>query len=126
VRWSFAGFALVLALAGGALVMARPNIFPWHLNAESSVFYGCIFLGAMCYFAYGLIYPVWGNAKGQFLGFLAYDAVLIGPFSDHFAAVQPEMRLSLTIYTAVVSYSGLLAVYFLFVHPRTRFGLGAG
>jgi hypothetical protein len=120
VRYSFAVFSLALLLTGGALIMVRPNIFPWPLSAENSVFYGCIFLGAMCYFLYGLVYPYWGNAKGQLLGFLAYDLVLIGPFLQHFSAVRPEMLLSLTIYTAVVSYSGLLAIYFLFLHPGTR------
>lgn len=123
VRFSFVGFSLALLLTGGALVMVRPNIFPWPLSPENSVFYGGIFLGAMCYFLYGVVYPCWGNAKGQLLGFLAYDLVLIGPFLRHFAAVQPQMRLSLTIYTAVVAYSGLLAIFFLFVHPRTRLQL---
>ena len=125
VRLSFAGFALALALTGTALVFVRPNIFPWPLSTENSVFYGSIFLGAMCYFMYGVIYPCWGNAKGQLLGFLAYDLVLIVPFLKHFASVRPEMHLSLTIYTAVVSYSGLLAIFFLFVHPRTRLSLAA-
>lgn len=120
VRYSFAGFCLALTLAGIALVTMRPNIFPWPLSAENSVLYGCIFLGAMVYFLYGLIYPVWGNAKGQLLGFLAYDLVLIGPFLQHFSTVRPEMLPSLILYTAVVSYSGLLAVYFLFLHPPTR------
>ena len=125
VRLSFAGFAIALLLTGGALIMAQPNIFPWPLSPENSVFYGSIFLGAMCYFLYGIIYPCWGNAKGQLLGFLAYDLVLIVPFLQHFWTVRPEMLLSLTIYTAVVSYSGLLAIYFLFVHPRTRLQFGS-
>ena len=105
--------------------MVRPNIFPWPLSPENSVFYGSIFLGAMCYFLYGVIYPCWGNAKGQLLGFLAYDLVLIVPFLQHFAAVRPEKLLSLTIYTAVVSYSGLLAIFFLLVHAPTRLRFGA-
>jgi hypothetical protein len=125
VRYSFAGFSLALLLAGSALVMLRPNIFPWPLSPENSVFYGCIFLGAMCYFLYGLVYPSWGNAKGQLLGFLAYDLVLIGPFLQHFSTVRPELRLSLFLYTAVVVYSGLLAIYFLFVHPATRMRLAS-
>ena len=120
VRYSFAGFALALLLAGSALVLVRPNIFPWPISTENSVFYGLIFLGAMCYFLYGVIYPVWANAKGQLLGFLAYDVVLIVPFVRHFSTVQPEMRLSLIVYTAVIVYSGLLALYFLFVHSATR------
>lgn len=120
VRYSFAGFSLALLLAGGALIGVRPNIFPWPLSPENSVFYGSIFLGAMCYFLYGVVYPCWGNAKGQLLGFLAYDLVLIGPFLRHFSTVRPEMLLSLTLYTAVIVYSGLLAIYFLFLHPPTR------
>jgi hypothetical protein len=122
VRFSFVGFAIALLLTGGALVLVRPNIFPWPLSPVNSVFYGGIFLGAMCYFLYGAIYPYWGNAKGQLLGFLAYDLVLIVPFAHHFAVVKPQMLLSLTIYTAVVSYSGLLAIFFLFLYPPTRLG----
>lgn len=125
VRVSFALFTAMLALAGGALVTGQPNIFPWRLGLESSVFYGCIFLGAMCYFLYGLIVPVWGNAKGQLLGFLAYDFVLIAPFAAHLESVAPQMQLSLTIYLAVIGYSGLLAVYFLFLHAPTRLALTA-
>lgn len=124
VRLSFAGFAVALALTGGALVLVRPNIFPWPLSAENSIFYGGIFLGAMCYFLYGVIYPCWGNAKGQLLGFLAYDLILIVPFVRHFASVPQEKFLSLTIYTAVVSYSGLLALFYLFVFPPTRLQFG--
>jgi len=33
------------------------------------------------------------------------------------------MRLSLILYTAVVVYSGLLAIYFLFLHPPKRISL---
>jgi hypothetical protein len=83
--------------------------------------YGWIFLGAMLYFVYAVVYPVWGNARGQLIGFLAYDLVLIVPFLAHFRVVAPEMLSSLIIYTTVVSCSGLLAVYFLLVHPTTRF-----
>jgi len=120
VRLSFAGFAIALLLTGGALITVRPNIFPWPLSPENSVFYGSIFLGAMCYFIYGLVYPCWSNAKGQLLGFLAYDLVLVVPFFRHFARGKPEMHLSLTVYTTVVSYSGLLAIFFLFLYQPTR------
>jgi hypothetical protein len=121
VRGSFAVFAVVLLMTAIALILKRPNTFPWPLSAENSILYGWIFLGAMCYFLYALFFPVWGNARGQLLGFLAYDLILIFPFLAHFAAVKPEMRISLVIYTAVVSYSGLLAIYYLFIHPSTRF-----
>jgi len=77
----------------------------------------------MCYFTYGIIYPYWGNAKGQLLAFLAYDLVLIVPFARRFATVPPEMLLSLTVYTAVISYSALLAIFFLFLYRPTRLRL---
>jgi hypothetical protein len=123
VRISFVIFAATLLLTSIALLARRPNIFPWALSSENSVMYGAIFLGAMWYFLYGIAYPVWSNARGQMIGFLAYDLVLIVPFVIHFQAVQPEMRTSLIIYTIVVSYSGMLAAYYLFIHPATRFSL---
>lgn len=120
VRYSFAVFAIVLLLAGGALVLKVPNIFPWTLSAEVSVMYGWVFLGAMCYFIYAVYKPLWANACGQLIGFLAYDLVLIVPYLQHFATVSDEQRLSLIIYVAVIIYSGLLAMYFLFIHQETR------
>ena len=124
VRISFAVFIVVLLLAGGSLVLKRSNIFPWPLGPEQSVLYGWIFLGAALYFTYGVVKPVWGNAVGQLLGFLAYDLVLIIPFLRHFATVKPELRINLTVYTAVLIYSGLLAIWFLFVNRSTRFTSG--
>ena len=64
--------------------------------------------------------PRWHSARGQLLGFLAYDLILIGPFLAHFNTVNPVHRLSLTIYTLVLVYSGALAVYYLFVNKTTR------
>lgn len=122
VRGSFVFFALALFLVGGALVLKTNNIFPWPLSEELRVMYGWIFLGAMCYFIYAVYKPKWTNAQGQLLGFLAYDLVLILPFLLHFSDVLPEQRLSLIIYVGVLVYSGLLAAYFLFLHPSTRFG----
>ena len=124
VRISFAVFIVVLLLAGGSLVLKRSNIFPWPLGPEQSVLYGWIFLGAALYFTYGVVKPVWGNAVGQLLGFLAYDLVLIIPFLRHFATVKPELRINLTVYTAVLIYSGLLAIWFLFANRSTRFTSG--
>ncbi|HLE03930.1 MAG TPA: hypothetical protein VI729_04865 [Anaerolineales bacterium] len=121
VRISFVVFAGTLLVTAIALLGRRPNVFPWPLSDENSVMYGWIFLGAILYFVYAVVYPVWGNARGQLIGFLAYDLVLIVPFLAHFRVVAPEMLNSLIIYTTVVSCSGLLAVYFLLVHPTTRF-----
>lgn len=120
VRYSFAFFALVLLLVGSALVLKVPDIFPWQLTVELSVMYGWIFLGAMTYFVYALYNPMWANAKGQLLGFLAYDIVLIIPFLQHFATVPPNLLDSLIVYVAVIIYSTVLAIYFLLVHKETR------
>jgi hypothetical protein len=97
-------------------------VFPWALNPDSSVIFGCIFIGDAFYFLYGLLYPRWHNAAGQLLSFLAYDLVLIGPFLMLFKTVKPEFMFSLIVYVAVLVYSGGLAVYFLFVNPKTRLG----
>ena len=68
---SFGLFTLILILAGGALIFRVPTIFPWPLNPDSSVLFGCIFLGDAFYFFYGLLVPRWSNACGQLLSFLA-------------------------------------------------------
>ena len=126
VRLSFAVFTVSLVLTGGALVLKRPNVFPWPLAAEVSVVYGWVFLGAATYFVYGLLVPNWRNAIGQLLGFLAYDLVLILPFLNHLDAVPDEHRFSLIVYTVVVILSGLLAAYYLFVNPHTRIWRASG
>jgi hypothetical protein len=79
-----------------------------------------MFLGAAAYFAYGVFRPGWYNAGGQLAGFLAYDVVLIIPFLQRLPTVEPELRVNLIIYIIVVSYSGLLAIYYLFLYPGTR------
>ncbi|MBI5933169.1 MAG: hypothetical protein HY867_05640 [Chloroflexi bacterium] len=120
VKVSFGIFVASLILAGGALIFRLP-IFPWKLNPDSSVIFGCIFLGDAFYFLYGLLRPRWHNALGQLLSFLAYDLVLIVPFIGLFPTVKPEQMLNLVVYTAVLIYSAALAVYYLFVNPPTRF-----
>jgi hypothetical protein len=121
VRVSFGIFIVTLFLAGGALILRMP-VFPWDLNPDSSVIFGCIFLGDAFYFLYGLFRPRWGNALGQLLSFLAYDLVLIVPFVLLFDSVKPERMLNLIVYIAVLVYSSGLAIYYLLVNPRTRFG----
>lgn len=120
VKASFIGFAVVLLIVGLLLVLQRPVVFPWPLKPESSVIFGLIFLGAALYFLAALQSPRWHAARGQLLGFLAYDLVLIGPFLAHFGAVLPEHRLSLLIYTLVLVYSGGLAIHYLFINRVTR------
>jgi hypothetical protein len=81
-----------------------------------------MFFGAATYFVYALMRPTWVNAAGQLAGFLAYDVVLIVPFLSRLPTAAPEHRIGLIIYTAVVIYSGLLAIYFLVIHKPTRVG----
>ncbi len=121
VRLSFGLFMVALLLASAGLLVRAP-IFPWALNPDSSVIFGCFFLGNACYFLYGLLKPLWLHARGQLLSFLAYDLVLIGPFLLLFRTVRAEFRLSLVTYVVVLLFSGGIAVYFLFLHRSTRFG----
>jgi len=120
VKVSFGIFIASLIFAGVALILKVP-VFPWELNPDSSVIFGCIFIGDAFYFLYGLLYPRWHNALGQLLSFLAYDLVLIVPFLLLFKTVKPEYLLNLIAYVAVLIYSGAIAVYFLFFNSQTRF-----
>lgn len=120
VRISFVVFTIVLLLVGTLLVLQKPVVFPWPLKPESSVIFGLIFLGAATYFAIALNSTKWHSARGQLIGFLAYDLILIGPFLAHFSAVKAEHRVSLILYILVLVYSGALAVYYLFINKITR------
>ena len=120
VYGSFAVFVVALLIAGGSLVFQRPNILPWSTSTSSAVIYGWMFLGPAAYFAYGLLRPGWYNAAGQLAGFLAYDLVLIVPFLTQLATITPTLRINLIVYVVVISYSGLLAIYYLFINPTTR------
>lgn len=119
VHGSFAFFVIALLYTSGRLFLQIPTI-PWPLTPELSVVAGCIFLGAAAYFIYGLLRPSWANAGGQLSGFLAYDLVLIVPFLTRLPSVAPEFRTGLIVYTTVVIYSGLLAIYYLFINRPTR------
>lgn len=120
VRVSFAIFAVVLILAGGALVLGRANVMPWPMNREGGVICGWIFLGASTGYLYGFAFPAWHNARGPLLGFLVYDLVLLPSLLGHLQNVKPEHRFSLMVYLAVLLYSGSLAVYQLFLAKATR------
>ena len=120
VRWSFVIFIAALLIVSIRLLLKTPNTIPWTITPDLSVVIGAMFLGAALYFIYALIRPSWLNAAGQLAGFLAYDAVLIVPFLTRLPTVSPENQVGLTIYTGVVIYSGLLAIYYLFIHPPTR------
>ena len=124
VKISFWIFIISLFLAGGALILGTP-VFPWALNRDTSVIFGCIFLGDAFYFLYGMFRPNWHNALGQLLSFLAYDLVLIVPFMGLLNTVEPGRYTNLVVYLAVLIYSGGLAVYYLFINSQTRFGSAA-
>lgn len=120
VRIAFGIFGLGLVGVGTGLVLRR-DVFPWPLDGDTSIVYGIIFLGAAIYFAFGLAWPVWGNAKGQLVGFLAYDFVLIVPFARLWF-VAPT--LSLAIYLAVIAGSAMLAIWYLALSRRYRLWAG--
>jgi hypothetical protein len=120
VRWSFLFFVVALVVVSVRLILQHPNVIPWTITPELSVVIGWMFLGAAVYFIYGFLRPSWANAAGQLMGFLAYDVVLIVPFLTRLPATAPEFQIGLWLYTGVVLYSGILAFYFLFVHPPTR------
>jgi hypothetical protein len=120
VRLSTWVFALTLLLVGIALMLQAPTIFPWPLNANSSILYGWMFLGLALNYGYVSLGNRWSDAKVSLIGFLAYDLVLIVPFLQHFSRARPEHLTSLAIYTAVLVYSGALAVYYLFFDRHWR------
>src|SRR6266576_3479587 len=120
VRISFGVFVVVLVLVGSGILLQIPNVFAWKLKPTSSALLGWFFLGAACYFLYGLVHPSWQQACGQLWAFLAYDLVLIVPYLLHFALVRPGQLPSLLINTLVMLYSGALAIYYLLVKKATR------
>lgn len=120
VRWSFVVFIFALLIVSVRLIFKTPNVIPWTITPELSLVIGWIFFGAATYFAYALLRPSWANSAGQLAGFLAYDVVLIIPFLKRLPTTTPEHQMGLVIYTAVVLYSGLLAIYYLFIHEPTR------
>lgn len=120
LRWSFVGFIGALLIVSMLLIRQTPNVIPWTITPELSVVIGWMFFGALIYFAYGLLRPSWANAAGQLFGFLAYDIVLLIPFLTRLPTVSPEFQLGLWIYTGVVTYSAVLAIYYLFLNPQTR------
>ena len=120
VRVSFGVFVTVLMLAGCGTLLHLPNAFGWKLHPTTSALLGWFFLGAACYFLYGLVHADWQMACGQLWAFLAYDLVLIVPYLLHFAVARPGQMPSLLINTLVLVYSGALAIYYLLVKQSTR------
>jgi hypothetical protein len=120
VRWAFGVFIAALVLVGGLLVAGVPNVLPWQVTPDLSTLFGLMFLGAAVYFAWGLVEPRWENAGGQLAGFLAYDAVLIGPFLARVPTIDAQLRFNLVIYIAVLVGSAAIAIWYLALRPATR------
>jgi len=119
VRGAFVFFIVALLIVSTRLLLQIPTI-PWALTLELSLLVGWMFIGAAFYFVYGLLRPDWMNAAGQLLGFLAYDIVLIVPFIKRLSNTPAEQMTGMVVDTLVVFLSGLLAVYYLFLNPKTR------
>lgn len=120
VYLSFAAFVLLLAFVGGALLLGMQNVFPWTLSAANAALVGCSFLGSAAYFLYGLARPIWRNAYAPLWGFLAYDLVLIAPLVARVGSVDGAHLAALLVNTAVLVYSGALAIYYLLIARSTR------
>ena len=120
VRGSFAFFIVALLFASIRLMLKMPNTIPWAITPDLSLVMGWMFASSVTYFAYGLLRPSWNNAAGQLAAFLAYDLVLIAPFLARLPTTGADQRLSMIVYIAVLIVSGLLAIYYLFLHKPTR------
>lgn len=116
VRWSFAVFIVALVVVA-TMLLARTEVLPWTVTGDLSTLIGFMLLGAAAYFVFGLVDPCWENAGGQLAGFLAYDLVLIIPLVKRLPDISPDFRINLIIYTAVLVYSGVLALYYLGRYP---------
>ncbi|MDX2139031.1 MAG: hypothetical protein SF123_13160 [Chloroflexota bacterium] len=120
VRRAFVVFIVALVFVGGLLVLKVPNILPWEVNVVGQVIYGWMFFGAAIYFIYALVKPVWYNAAGQLVGFLAYDLVLIVPFLLLLPTTEAQRLPNLILYLIVLVSSGAVAIYYLLIAPQTR------
>jgi len=120
LRGAFVVFMGALLFAGGTLLFRVPDILPWALTPELSVVTGTMFLGSASYFAYAIVRPRWTNAGGQLAGFLAYDLVLFVPLVTRSGSVYAGWGINLWVYIVVIVGSGVLAVWYLMLAPRTR------
>jgi hypothetical protein len=130
---------VILGGVGVSLFFTPNGVLPWPVgenNAFTPLLFGWMFFGDAFYFLYAVIYPRWHKGCAQLCSFLAYDLALLGPCLIRWPGIRerfPEVpRLpdhlldNLVIYSLVLIYSGLLGLYYLFIHPQTRlFGRAA-
>jgi hypothetical protein len=121
LRWAFLVETMVLAGVGSLLLLQVPNILPWPLAPDTSGMYGWVFLGLAVYYFYSWRKPYWAHTRGQLLGFLVYDLVLIGPLAAQFATLRPEHLLGQMVALGILLLSGAVSVYYLFL-PLARRG----
>jgi hypothetical protein len=137
-RIAFVVFIAFLLWVGGWMVAGNDEVFPWSLPSGTRRLTGALFLGAATYFVYGLWRKSWVHTGGQLAGFLAYDAVLIGPYLRAFldrndGSTVPQYgsydssggsdevaALNLAVYIGVLVVSAAIAVYYLSLDSRTR------
>lgn len=120
LRWFGAICVVPLLIASAGLLARHPHVFPWPLNPDSSTVMGWMFLGTGVSFVFAPVQGRWAYMRTLLMGFLVYDAVLIPYYLGHCARVQPEHELSLGIFMVVLGSSALLALFYLFLHPATR------
>lgn len=134
LRICFVIFVLALVTVGISLITKRSDIFPWPLSEGTSVVFGWMFLGDAFYFLYALLQPKWVNAAPQLWSFLAYDLVLIPPFlallgqprtpAEDGTLPYELLQYNLVVYLGILFFSGMVAIYSLFIDPRTRIWQG--
>ena len=117
-RWSCVAFALALAVVAGALIAGQDNVFPWVLHSETSVLFGLIFVGLSVAYALTALRNERGSGIVTLLGFLVYDALLLPRFMPLLPSIPPERLPSLVAYCAVLGFSAVVAVDFLFFGGR--------
>jgi hypothetical protein len=116
------GMAAVLIAVGVSLSVKLRNVFPWPLKPETSLLYGCMFLGLFVSYAYAAWRGRWADIQLLLIGVLVYDLILIGPFLRHFARVPPDHLTSLILYTAVLVSTGIVASWYLVARGGWRPG----
>jgi hypothetical protein len=151
-RWSLAGLCAILVVLGIALTAQVEDVFPWALAPEISTVIGLIFLSAALLFGWIVAHPAWAFGEMALSSFLAYAAVLAGPYIDLWrnrndgATVTsyygaPDVAVgaidngvnerSLVAYLAVLAFGACLAIgifawgYFHRTSPGKRHLLGA-
>ena len=117
--WSLIYIAILLP-AGGALVAQVPGVMPWPLKPEMSMVCGWVFLSAAWSFAYPLLRPQVEHVRVGLIGFLVYDAVLIGPFMGLLDTVRPDLLRSLQLYLLALVVTAGVSLYYLFVCRATQ------